>query len=508
LKTQQPDGFSPSVRAIVLLDSPVGWIMPTPDNLFERLPPQNIEVELCVLGSMLLDNDAISLVVQQLRPEQFYTAAHRTIYETILEIYEAGAVDMVILRDALKRKNKLETVGGATYLAEIAMSVPDAAHAEQYAQIIREKYTRRELISISTDIIREAYDSSDDASVLVDNVERKIFKVAESGLTGQGATIKETLHDVMKNIDRMQELNERGNRLTGLATGFYDLDDLTSGLQRGELIIIAARPSMGKTTLALNIAMHTAVEEKIGTVIFSLEMGRNQLAMNMLCAHAQIDAHKLRRGRLSEDSFPRISTSYGILGAAPLYIDDTSIATVLQLRAKARRLQRIMKRNDSEIGLIVVDYIQLMSSPVMENRQQQISEISRGLKALAREMNVPVVALSQLNRAVERETRMPRMSDLRESGAIEQDADVVMLLHRPEYYEEKQASGVGQEDESNYNFSDSGSPGSNAKLIIAKQRNGPTGLVSLTFLSNLLRFESAAFGQSVHSGGGDLAQFG
>jgi len=477
--------------------------MPTPEDLFERLPPQNPEAELCVLGSMLLDNDAIGLVIQQLKPDHFYKSAHRTIYETILELYESGAVDLVILRDALARKGQLEAVGGAAYLAEIAQAVPSAAHAEQYASIVREKYTRRRLISISTDIIREAYDSAADSPTLVDNVERRIFDVAESSLTGQSVSMKETLKDVLKNIDRFQELNERGNRLTGLPTGFYDLDDLTCGLQPGELIVLAARPSMGKTTLALNIAQHVAIEEKAGVAVFSLEMGRNQIAMNMLCSHAQVDAHKLRRGRLDEDAYPRLATSSGILGKAPIYIDDTSVATVLQLRAKARRLKR---RHD--IGLIIVDYIQLMHSPVTESRQQQISEISRGLKALAREMKIPVIAISQLNRAVDREGRRPRMSDLRESGAIEQDADVVALLHRPDYYEEQPSHSADHDDGTGYDFEGSEQPyASVAELIVAKQRNGPTGTVKLTFLRNLLRFESMASTHSVYAGGQDIEQF-
>jgi len=461
--------------------------MTASDNLFERIAPQNTEAEMCALGSMLLDSDAIGLVVQKLKPAYFYKSANRVIYETMIELYDAStAVDLVILRDALAGKGVLDTVGGAAYLAEIAQAVPSAAHADKYADIIREKFARRSLIHIATGMIRDAHDSPDGSPELLDRIERDIFEIADSGLPGKSYGLREILKDVFKEIERYQDMHDRERRITGLATGFYDLDDITSGLQDGELIIVAARPSVGKTTLALNIAERVAIEERKGVGVFSLEMGRRQIGLNMLCSCAGIDAHKLRRGRLGENDYDKFTMAMGQLGDAPIFIDDTSVMTVLQLRAKARRLKR-----HEDVGLIVVDYIQLMDSPVRENRQQQISEISRGLKALARELQIPVVALSQLNRAVDqREGGRPRLSDLRESGAIEQDADVVVLLHRSDYQQEKHATQteIGQDDEVDGERDTT----STVDVIFAKQRNGPTGTVKLTFRRNILRYENYA----------------
>jgi len=470
--------------------------MSNSDTFFDRLPPQNLEAELSVLGAMFLDNECIGLVLQQLKPEHFYSGANRRIYETILELYDANQpVDMVILRDALARKKLLEDVGGAPYLVEIAEAVPSAARAEHYAAIIREKYTRRALISAATQILRDAHESSENNAVLIDRVEKRIFEMADGDLPGKSVSLKEVMKEVLKRIEEIQDLEDREHHLTGINTGFEDLNRFTSGFQNGEMIVVAARPSVGKSTFALNIGMRVGVRSQLGVALFSLEMGRNQVALNMLCSLAQIDAHRLRLGMLGEDAWPRFSECAGTLYNAPIFIDDTSVMTVLQLRAKARRLKM-----QHDIRLIVVDYIQLMDSPVNENRQQQIAEISRGLKALARELNVPVVALSQLNRAVDRENRRPRLSDLRESGAIEQDADVVLLLHRPDYYEEKKEMDVSAEAQADRHM------GSVTEIIVAKQRNGPTGMFKLSFFSNELRFEPYA---EVSSGleASDLTQF-
>ncbi len=436
------------------------------ESLLERTLPQSIEAEMSVLGAMLLDNEVISLVIPTLHKNNFYKTAHQELYQTIVEVYDKGqAVDLVVLREELKRRSLLEKVGGIEYLLELEEAVPTIGNVEYYANIVREKAIKRNLIEVAANIQKEAFNDALDTDNLLDTSERAIFDITQKKFN----TASTKLNEILKlTFSRIENLHDRQSRLTGLSTGFYDLDDLTCGLQPSELIIIAARPSMGKTSLALNIIEHAGVVEKKPAVIFSLEMSAQQVAQNMLCSHARVDAHKLRMGFLDDKQWSALSYGLGSLSESPIFIDDTPGLTVLEVRAKARRLKA-----QYDIQLIVVDYLQLMESHRAENRQQEISVISRGLKSLARELSIPVIAVSQLNRSVEsREGHRPRMSDLRESGSIEQDADVIILLHRDNYYDpEKDIT---------------------AELIIAKQRNGPTDVVKLAFRSHIMRFESLA----------------
>lgn len=430
-------------------------------------PPTNEDAEISVLGAMLLDNNVIDLVVQILNKDSFYKKAHKDIFQTIIDLYnKEHAVDLVILKEELSKRALLEDVGGIGYLMEIEESVPMAANVEYYARIVREKAIKRNLIDTAIKIQKDACDDILDSDELLDKAERNIFEIT------QKKYLKQTnrLYDVLKEtFDRIEDLHDRKNRLTGLSTGFYDLDDMTCGLQPSELIIIAARPSMGKTSLALNILEHVGVVLKKPSILFSLEMTAHQIAQNMLCSHAKIDAYKMRRGKLEDELWGNLTLAMGTLSNGPIFIDDTPGLSVLEIRAKARRLKA-----KEDVQLVIVDYLQLIESPRAENRQQEISLISRSLKSLARELNVPVIAVSQLNRSVEsREGHRPRMSDLRESGSIEQDADVIILLHRDDYYNPEKNTGV-------------------AEINIAKQRNGPTGSIKLTFLSHFMRFESLA----------------
>lgn len=435
-------------------------------------PPHSFEGEVSVLGSMLLNNDTIDVVGPILKAESFFSAAHRKIFTAVLSLHEhQRAVDLVTLRDELERAGDLERVGGAEYLMTLLDGVPAASNVEHYAEIVREKAITRDLLGAA----REIFDAASGAGVysrqLLDDAQAKIFHIAEQGMRSAVTPIKEVLKDTFEQIDKIRG---REGMITGLATGFPDLDELTSGLQNGELIILAARPSMGKTTLALNILRYVGVNHHVPAVIFSLEMSREQVARNMLCAEASIDSHKLRRGLLGPNDTAKLGVHVGSLSEAPLYIDDTPGLNLFELRAKVRRLKA-----NQDCRLVVVDYLQLMEAPGSESRQMEISQISRNLKSLAREMNLPLIAVSQLNRQVEaRDDKRPRMADLRESGSLEQDADVVMLLHRPSYYTHD------TEDHS-------------AELIIAKQRNGPTGIVNMTFLNQFLRFESSTEGARV-----------
>jgi replicative DNA helicase len=436
------------------------------DSIHERTLPQNIEAEMSILGAMLLDNEVISLIIPVLNKNSFYKTAHQELYQTILDLYDKGQkVDLVILREELNKRSLLEKVGGVEYLIGLEEAVPTIGNVEYYAHIVREKAIKRNLIEVAVTIQKEAFNEALDTDNLLDASERSIFEITQKKFN----TASTKLNEVLKlTFSRIENLHDRQNRLTGLSTGFYDLDDLTCGLQPSELIIVAARPSMGKTSLALNIIEHAGVVEKKPAVLFSLEMSAQQVAQNMLCSHAQVDAHKLRMGFLDDKQWSNLSFGLGSLSEAPIFIDDTPGLTILEVRAKARRLKA-----QYDIQLIVVDYLQLMEAQRAENRQQEISVISRGLKSLARELSVPVIAVSQLNRSVEaREGHKPRMSDLRESGSIEQDADVIVLLHRDNYYDP-------EKDDT-------------AEIIIAKQRNGPTGAVKLVFRSNIMRFESLA----------------
>lgn len=437
------------------------------ESLLERTMPQSVEAEMSVLGAMLLDNEVINVVIPLVNKQSFYKTAHQELYQTIMELYDKGqAVDLVLLREELKKRSLLEKVGGVEYLIELEDAVPTIGNVEYYANIVREKAIKRNLIEVAATIQKQSFDESIDTDILLDTSERAIFDVTQKKFNA--ASTK--LHEILKEtFSRIENLHDRKNRLTGLSTGFYDLDDITSGLQPSELIIIAARPSMGKTSIALNIVEHVGVVEKKAVVVFSLEMSAHQVAQNMLCSHARIDAHKLRRGFLEDKQWSDLSYGLGSLSEAPIFVDDTPGLTALEVRAKARRLKA-----QYDVQLVVVDYLQLMEASRGENRQQEISVISRGMKSLARELSIPVIVVSQLNRSVEsREGHKPRMSDLRESGSIEQDADVIMLLHREDYYDPEKKDGT-------------------AELIIAKQRNGPIGVVKMVFLSQFMRFENLA----------------
>jgi replicative DNA helicase len=430
----------------------------------QKTQPFNIEAEISVLGSMLLDNEAINLVTEILRTDNFYKTSHQHIFDTIVNLYnKSNAVDLVILKDELKKQSLLEKVGGAEYLMELEESVPLASNVEYYAKIVREKTIKRDLITATAKIQQEAYNDSLESDELLDVAEKEIFDITQRKFSSPTTKLFNILHDT---FDHISNLHDREGRLTGVSTGYNDLDNLTSGLQNSELIVIAARPSMGKSSLVLNIAEHSGTKEKKPTLIFSMEMSAQQVAQNMLCSKAKIDAHLLRTGKLDDSQFSNLSLAMGDLSESEIYIDDTPGLGLLELRAKARRLK--LQHN---IQMIIVDYLQLMEGRKEENRQQEISGISRGLKALARELEVPVIAVSQLNRSVEtRDGHTPRMSDLRESGSIEQDADVIILLHREDYYDPTKRPGE-------------------VDLNIAKQRNGPTGKITLTFLRNILRFE-------------------
>lgn len=439
----------------------------------DRLPPHNEEAEMCVLGSLLLDNACFNDVIQILGDRGaacFYTTANQTLYQACVDLYDrTQATDLVLLREELEKRRLLEKVGGVEYLMRVVESVPSAANAEHYAQIVREKSMLRDLIRASNEIQRMAYENTSDAALLLDRAEAKIFELTQTGMTRQAVAIEEILKET---FDRIDKFHDRKNAVTGIPTGFADLDNLTSGLQDAEFIILAARPSVGKTALALNIAEYVAIEAKLPLAVFSMEMSNQEIGQRLLCSRARVDSHKMRTGFLSEDEWPKLSLAVGELSESKMFIDDTPGLSALELRAKARRLKA-----QQDIRLVVIDYIQLMEARRGENRQQEISEISRGIKALARELNVPVLALSQLNRAPEaREGGEPRLSDLRESGSLEQDADVVMLLHRK----------IGQRGEQ----AGAETAATDTDLIVAKQRNGPTGRAPLTFLPNYVRFGS------------------
>lgn len=440
-----------------------------------RSMPESLAAEAAVLGSMLLDPECIGQVVELLEREAFYRIEHRYIFDALIGLYEKNkgvGIDAVLLRDELEKRNCLEEAGGVEYIARILDSVPSAANVTYYAGVVKDKMLLRELISVAGEILDDAYSQTGETREALDEAERRIFAVTDKNITGNAAALKDL---VVRSFELIE--NRQGHHVTGLATGYYELDELTCGLQNGEMIIVAGRPSMGKTSLALNIAEHLGLLEATPIAIFSLEMGRQQLAERFLCSISEIDSQKVRRGLLGDEDYKKLADACAELSEAPIYIDDTSTLTPLELRAKARRLK---SRHD--IRCIIVDYLQLMhlSTQRVESRQQEITTISRYIKALAREINIPVVVLSQLNRAPEgREGHRPRMSDLRESGSIEQDADVVMLLHREDYYHR----GDKPEDYQ---------PDNTAELIIAKQRNGPTGTVKLVFREKFTRFENAS----------------
>ncbi len=435
-----------------------------------RVPPQNIDAEKSVLGSLLIDEGAIGSAIEILDEAWFYEQSHRQIFKAVLELYnQRKNVDLITLSDKLKSDGTLEQIGGVSYLSFLIDLVPSAANVEHYANIVKEKGVLRRLIKNATNIIAESYGSTGNVDEVVDNAERLIFEVADLKQRSQSVHIKDL---VRQSIEKLDFLYQRKQHVTGIPTGFEKFDHMTSGLQNSDLIIIAGRPSMGKSALAISMAEYVGIEQKQGVAVFSLEMSKEQLVQRMLCSQARVDAHKVRSGFLSPSDWPKLTAAAGRLSESKIFIDDTPAISVLELRAKARRL----KANQG-IELIILDYLQLMRSAVQsESRQQEISEISRSLKALARELSVPVIALSQLSRAVEsRQDHKPQLSDLRESGAIEQDADLVVLLMREEYYNPTEENkGV-------------------ADVHIAKQRNGPVGTVKLAFIKEYMRFENLAY---------------
>ena len=437
------------------------------DLLAQRLPPQNLEAETSVLGAVLLENEALNRVLEILKQDDFYREAHRRIFAAILHLYEhSEPVDLITLSEVLKSRGDLEDVGGVEYLNSLVNGVPTAANISYYAKIIKEKAILRKLINRATEIVSQSYSNSGDVDEFIDQAERNIFEISEDRVRPSFYPIKELIKASFKTIER---LYEKRQLITGVPTGFQRLDELTSGLQPSDLIIIAGRPSMGKTAFALNIAQHASVRATTPAAIFSLEMSKEQLALRMLCSEAKVDAHRLRGGFLSEADWPKLTRAAGSLSEAPLFIDDTPGISALEMRAKARRL-----KIEHNLGLVIVDYLQLMRGRASaDSREQEISDISRSLKALAKELSIPVIALSQLNRRVEeRGDKRPQLSDLRESGAIEQDADVILFLYRDEIYN-KSEENRGK-----------------AEIIIGKQRNGPTDKVDLAFLDKYTRFEN------------------
>ncbi|MBI4237918.1 MAG: replicative DNA helicase [Deltaproteobacteria bacterium] len=439
-------------------------------TLSERIPPQDLDAERAVLGGMLIDPDAIHRVVELLEAEAFYREGHREIFQTILSLYERNEpADLITVTSALRNQQRLESLGGAAYLASLADQVPTTANIAYYARIVRQLGILRRLIQGANDIARLAYEG-DQAAVddLVDQAERVIFDIAQRKITRSFFSLREVVKETFKTIE---QLYEQKATVTGVPTGFSDLDRMTSGLQRSDLVIVAGRPSMGKTSLATCMMVNAALAEGKPAAFFSLEMSKEQVVQRLLCSTARVDASKLRGGFLSESDWPKLTRAAGQLSETAIYIDDTPALSVLEMRAKSRRLQR-----EKGLGIVLVDYLQLMRvSGRVESREREISEISRSLKALAKELNVPVVALSQLNRAVEnRQDKRPQLADLRESGAIEQDADVIVFVYRDEMYNrESPDKGI-------------------AEIIIGKQRNGPTGLVKLAFINEYTRFEDLA----------------
>jgi len=443
---------------------------PSPAVTAERVPPQDPAAEAAVLGSMLLDNSAIPIVSDIIiREEEFYKPENRIIYRAILELYERNKVcDIVMLRDWVAKQGPPAGDIPVEYLITLVDSVPSAANARYYAEIVRNLAVARNLISVCNEISAQAYDPTSKVEELLDTAERRILDVTLRHDSGDPQSLESLLEATFYNAERAQQ-----GRITGLRTGFIDLDNLTAGLQAAQFIVIAGRPSMGKTSLALNIAEHVALAEGKPVLIISLEMTKEELTRNLLCSHCRVDAHKMRRGILPERDWNKLVHSAGELAEAPLFIDDTPGLTIEEIRRKCRR----MKASVRDLALIMVDYLQLVQVRSMGSRQQEVAYISAGLKNLARELQIPVIALSQLSRAPESEKRdghRPMLSDLRESGAIEQDADVVILIYRPEFYQPEQHPGK-------------------AELIIAKQRTGPAGeVVVLTFLKNYMRFENRA----------------
>ncbi len=436
-----------------------------------KIPPQNLEAEQSVLGSILLEPEALSRVLEVMTGEDFYREAHRKIFNAMLDLYQKGTpVDLITLTEILQNKGQLEDIGGASYLISMTDAIPSAIHVDVYARIVREKSILRRLINEATEIASKGYNFAGDAEDLLDEAEKAIFKISEAKIN---PLVYPLSFIIKESIGTIEQLYDRKETVTGVPSGFTQLDKLTSGFQNSDLVIVAGRPSMGKTALALNFARNAAVDHEVPVVIFSLEMSRQQLAIRMLCSEARVDSNKVRTGFIGEREWAKLTAAAGTLSEAPIFIDDSPTLTVLQMRAKARRL-----KSEKGLGMVLVDYLQLMKGREgSERREQEISEISRSLKALAKELNLPVIALSQLNRRPEgRDDKKPVLADLRESGAIEQDADLICFIFREEMYEENsKQKGI-------------------AEILLRKHRNGPTGSVSLAFLTEYTRFENLAPG--------------
>ena len=433
----------------------------------ERIPPQNLDAEQSTLGSMLLEKEAIYKGAEILRPDDFYREAHRVIFEVVVHLANKGEpVDLITVSEELKQRGMLDKVGGVAYLTQLANFVPTAANVEHYANIVAEKSLLRSIISVATNIVKMGYEGSEEVDVILDRAEKDIFEISQKRNVKGFVSLRSIL---VETFERIEQLYDSKGGVTGLPTGYPDFDRMTAGLQPSDLIILAARPSMGKTTFALNLGSYAAVELKIPAIIFSLEMSKEQLALKLLCSEAGVDNQRIRTGTLRDDDWPKLSHALGRLSDAVLFIDDTPGISVLEIRAKTRRIKA-----EYGLGLIIIDYLQLMQSRSRsENRQQEVSEISRSLKALARELDVPVIALSQLSRAVEqRADKRPGLADLRESGSLEQDADIVAFLYREDYYNP-------ETDRKNI-----------TELIIAKQRNGPIGSVDFYFQKEFSKFQS------------------
>jgi replicative DNA helicase len=454
------------------------------DPYRDRRPPYSEDAEEAVLGAMLMDADAIVRAIEFVDDTMFYAERNRRIYRSMIALTERGqVVDALTLADELSRRGELDASGGKEYLSQLVGAVPTAANVEYHAGIVREKALLRRLIEASTAIVSEAFEARTTANELIDAAEQKIFEVSQQRGHRGVYRLKELAWPAMEMIEA---LAQKGGALTGVPSGYPDLDRLTLGFQPSELIIIAARPSMGKTAFTLNLAQHAAIDSKTPVVVFSLEMSKEALMQRMLASEGWVDAQRIRNGRLTNEDFARLASAVGVLSQAPMWVDDTPSLSVLEIRSRARRLKA-----EVDIGLVVIDYLQLIQAPSsIENRQQEISYISRSLKVLARELAVPVVCLSQLSRAPEQRTgenKRPQLSDLRESGAIEQDADVVMFLYRPEYYE-----GTRDERGEPKKLADGTPMEGLAEVIVAKQRNGPTDTVRLFFHKQFTRFEPFA----------------
>ena len=435
------------------------------EQKIQRLPPQDIEAEMAVLGAMFLEKDAVGKAIETLDETCFYKTAHQKLFKVAIELYDhQEPIDVITMADALKKKGQLEEVGGNYYLIQLSEKVPSAANVEYYAKIVLEMALLRRLINVTTEITNRAYEHKGDVYGLLDDVKKEVFVLSDRRLKKGFVSIYQTMHET---FERIESFHGKKGGVTGIPSGFTELDDKTSGFQNSDLIIVAGRPSMGKTAFCLNIARNASVDHGIPVGVFSLEMAAYQLAMRMLCSEARVDSHAVRTGKLPRDDWQKLSLSVGVLAEAPIYIDDTPAMNILEIKAKARRL-----KYEKNIGLLIVDYMQLVHGPASsESRQQEISAISQALKALAKELNIPVIALSQLSRAVESRggDRRPMLSDLRESGAIEQDADVVIFIYRPEVYGRTEEEGI-------------------AEIIIGKQRSGPIGTVKLAFVKEYVLF--------------------